>query len=286
MIGASEVERMVDLLYSADAREAAERLVALGAPAVPPLIAVLSGQRPAPAASQLDAFTTTPDSAAARERAAYLLGDLGDKRAVEPLIAAYGRETDRYNRLAIVLALGKIGDARAVDTLINALSAPAWTPDYGRIVDDLARIGGSRAVEPLARLVQSRDYSYGAAARAARALLNFRTDPRALNGLIDALRLDAEIATVQAVIDALATIGDARGAAALVALLRAMRALPAEKWDARGDNLSETDQGVVFHVLKSHWIAAVAAVRKIGGAETLAALEGVLRDAPAYIPVV
>jgi HEAT repeat protein len=239
--------------------------------------------------SQLNRFSAAPDSAAARERAAYLLGDIGDRRAVEPLIAAYARETDRYIRLAVVLALGKLGDPRGIDTLIAALETPAWTPDYARIVDDLARIAGSRAIEPLIRVARSPGYTYGAAARAAQALLTFRAtvgaDPRVLDSLIAALRLDAEIATVQAVIAALAEIGDPRGAEALIALIRAALQLPAEHWDEREANLSENDQGVVFHVLKSHFGAAVAVVRKIGEARTVAMLEEALRRAPPYIPV-
>jgi hypothetical protein len=102
---------------------------------------------------------------------------------------------------------------------------------------------------------------------------------------MNALRLDAEIATMQAVIAALAELGDPRGALALVTLIRAMIRLPAERWDERAENQSETDAGVVFHVLKSHLGAAVAAVRKIGGVEALAALEDTLRGAPPEIPV-
>lgn len=278
------IEPLIASLYSADARQAGDRLVALGAAAVEPLIAVLNGQHEIPDLSRIDRFGSTPDSSAARERAAYLLGDIGDRRAVEPLIAAYTRERDRYIRLAAVLALGKIGDPRAVETLIAALDTPAWTPDYTRIVDDLARVAGERAIEPLIRLAQSHDYTYGAAAQAIRALAARRADPRVLPGLIGALRLDAEIATVEAVIAALAETDDARAAAALLAFIGTLIQLPAERWDERDENLSETDQGVVFHVLKTQFRSAVAAVLKIGGAETAATLDRVLRGAPPYIP--
>jgi HEAT repeat protein len=283
----TEIERLIVLLYSADAREAGARLAALGAAAVEPLIAILNRQYLAPDLSQLNtigAIGSAPDVTAARERAAYVLGDIGDPRAVDTLLAAYAGETDRHIRLAAALALGKIGDPRAVDTLLAALDAPIWTPDDARIVDDLVRMAGSRAVEPLIRLVRRRGYTYGAAARAVTALLAFRTDPRVLDGLIAALRLDAEIATVQALIAALAELRDPRGAQALVALIRTMMQLPVERWGEREENLSETEQGVVFHVLKSHFRAAVAAVRKIGGVQTLAALEDALRGAPSHIP--
>jgi hypothetical protein len=50
--------------------------------------------------------------------AAEALGEIGDKRAVEPLIKALGYE-DEYVRKSAAEALGKIGDARAVEPLIK-----------------------------------------------------------------------------------------------------------------------------------------------------------------------
>ncbi len=282
-----EAARLIPYLYTADAREAGSRLVVLGAAAVEPLIAVLNGQQAIPDLSPLDLPPplrgAAPEADAAKERAAYLLGEIGDRRAVEPLIAAFARETDQYIRLAAVRALGMIGDPRAVDTLIAALEIPPWSPDYCALVDDLARIGGARAVEPLIRVLRSPHYTYGGAARAARALLAWRSDPRVLDGLIAALRLDAELSTVDALIAALVELGDPRGARALLALIGVMVRLPPERWDDRDDNLSETDQGVTFHVLKRQFRRAVAAVRQIGDAAALAALDGILKDAPSYI---
>ena len=55
----------------------------------------------------------------AQINAAILLGELRDKRAVEPLMERTGR--GRYKlRTALISALGKIGDNRAVDPLITA----------------------------------------------------------------------------------------------------------------------------------------------------------------------
>ena len=55
-----------------------------------------------------------------RMRAVDILGEIGDKRAVEPLIEALEDE-NKHVRLASVVALGKIGDRRAVESLIEAL---------------------------------------------------------------------------------------------------------------------------------------------------------------------
>lgn len=60
-----------------------------------------------------------------RSKAAEVLGNIGDRRAVQPFIDTlnYKRKDDRnrYVRGRVVEALGKIGDARAVDALISAL---------------------------------------------------------------------------------------------------------------------------------------------------------------------
>jgi len=55
-----------------------------------------------------------------RQAAAEALGELGDARAVGPLIVAL-QDGDVEVRRAAAWALGEIGDARAVDPLIAAL---------------------------------------------------------------------------------------------------------------------------------------------------------------------
>ncbi len=291
-----DAEGLIPYLYTYNARLASQQLVALGGAAVEPLIAVLNGTRPVPDLAPLEAtdesrallgclnVPPTPATNAARERAAYLLGDIGDMRAVEPLIAALDGANDRFMRMAIARSLGKIGDVRAVEPLITVLAAPAWTPDFGILVDDLARIGGERAVEPLLGVLLSKSYSYGCAARAARILADRRDDPRVIDGLIGALRLDAEFTTLQAVIEILGEWGAVRGAAALLGFVNALMALPAEQWDDRDENLSETEQGVTFHILKTEFSAALAALRRIDDRESLDALERALSEAAVYIP--
>lgn len=55
-----------------------------------------------------------------RSEAAHALGEIGDARAVDPLIDAL-QDEDRRVRERAARALGKIGDARAVGPLIEAL---------------------------------------------------------------------------------------------------------------------------------------------------------------------
>lgn len=99
-----------------------------------------------------------------RDAAAYALGELGDPRAVEPLIAAYTATlvggdpqkalapffADSYGtaRDMIIQSLAKIGDHRATKTLLAALHDP------GRYIQDsayrgLGKLGDPCAVEPL-----------------------------------------------------------------------------------------------------------------------------------------
>ena len=281
----NEAEALIPYLYTFDAREAANRLAALGQPAVAALIAVISGEYspdlsrlPDASASVPVGIPAEPQADAARERAAYILGDIGDAQAVEPLLVAYAHERDRFIRLALARALGKIGDPRAIPALAGRLG----TPDFRSLVSDLARIDGEQAVEPLIGLIRREEYTYGCAALAAGLLAQRSDDTRSVAGLTGGLRPDAEFATVQAVIAALGEIGGQGAAQGLLDFVRGLLALPPERWDGREDNLSETDQGMVFHVLKTEFRDAVSAIRRCGDAETVAALERLLASAPPY----
>ncbi len=89
-----------------------------------------------------------------RRSTAKALGDIGDKRAVEPLIKALGDEDEDADTVA--WALGEIGDARAVEPLIESL---IWAfANYGRefavgAMLALGKIGDARAVEPISDLL-------------------------------------------------------------------------------------------------------------------------------------
>jgi HEAT repeat protein len=80
---------------------------------------------------------------------AIILGELGDVRAVEPLIKllknSFSHEAD-----AAALALGKIGDVRAVEPLIQYLKEMGSTAAE----EALGNIGDVRAVEPLILLLE------------------------------------------------------------------------------------------------------------------------------------
>jgi len=116
-----------------------EKAVALGFPAVEPLIAVLK-----------DAY----EDGDVRQAAAGALGKIGDARALEPLIAAL-KDGSSGVRQAVAEALGKIGDVRALEPLIAVLKKKGadWEEKYSYVRPAAARALGnirdSRALESL-----------------------------------------------------------------------------------------------------------------------------------------
>jgi HEAT repeat protein len=96
-----------------------------------------------------------PKSPLVRKGAATALGDLGDERAVEPLIEAL-KDEDNFVRKMAATACGKIHDRRMVEPLIETL-----TDDdpfvRERAAESLGKIGDGRAMEPLKHLVEVLD---------------------------------------------------------------------------------------------------------------------------------
>jgi len=140
-------------------------------------------------------------------------GDIGDSRAVEPLIEALGDEEDRGIRWRAAVALGEIGDERAVEPLIEtlkdediivrwnaaeALGEIEWQPkdDVERAYYLIAREQwnklvklGEPTVEPLIKTLGDKDWDVRM--RAARALGEIG-DERAVEPLIELLEDDDE----------------------------------------------------------------------------------------------
>jgi HEAT repeat protein len=99
-----------------------------------------------------------------RINAATILGNLGDRRATEPLIAALAKaETrldDDWGRRRIIVSLGQIGDPRAAEPLIAALKMSIATGNAGydsqwlysnriSVIEALDRLADPRSAEPL-----------------------------------------------------------------------------------------------------------------------------------------
>jgi len=198
--------------YSWGTKTIAAAIVKLGEPAVKPLInALKNGDKPV------------------REGAALTLGEIGDSRAVEPLVAAlYDRPTSSNATRALVklgevavaplvaclqhdnkfvredaaFALGEIGDTRALDPLIDALKDED-TFEQDVIVVALGKLGEPWALEPLIALLKSVHVEQR---RQAAIALGKLGDPAAIEPLT-ALLQDKDMHVRREALEALETLG-------------------------------------------------------------------------------
>jgi HEAT repeat protein len=148
-----------------ESQSAAKQLVALGEAAVPTLIGEL----------------TYPTSDV-RRRAAQALGQIGDKRAVEPLLHVLAQDQDGVVRWVAALALGELAEESAIPALVNALTDEDWNA-ASAAGKALVRIG-KPAVGPLIERLLDPDYRVR---RHAAQALSEIADSRATQPLIAAL---------------------------------------------------------------------------------------------------
>lgn len=87
------------------------------------------------------------------------LGNLGDKRACEPLIHILQTSEDKDTQNSAAFALGKIGDRRAVEPLLTAFQDKELRWGAGNA---LGLIGDSRAIEPLIKTLEDELWVGGA----------------------------------------------------------------------------------------------------------------------------
>lgn len=153
-------------------------------------------------------------SPSVREAAAEKLGDLGNTRAVGPLIKALS-DTDSGVRGWAAYALGELNDTRAVDPLILALNDTA--PNVrGYAALSLGQLGDTRAVGPLIHTLSATDSDDRASAVQA---LGDLKDPRAVDPLI--LSLKDENSDVRwCAAEALGKLSDTRAVGPLIQALK------------------------------------------------------------------
>lgn len=197
------IEHLISLLNNQAWRireEAVKALVKVGEPAVMPLLALLKGGK----GNHADAVR--------------ILGRIGDRRAVEPLIDALYTKNVHLTQEA-VQGLGSIGDSRAVQPLIDMFRHD-WDDTetiavWQKAVTALAAIG-KPALQPLLMALKDEDENVR---RGATESLGQLRDPRSVDALITVLQDGESVVRVIAV-DALAKVGDKRAVEPLVALLK------------------------------------------------------------------
>jgi HEAT repeat protein len=108
-------------------------LCLLGEPAVQPVIDLLKSDR----------------EDTLHQYAAYILGEIQDPRAVEPLIETLKNEKEAgYVKARAAKSLARLGDPRAIEPLLSLI--PSTYPDLQKVViQSLGAIGDPRIIEPL-----------------------------------------------------------------------------------------------------------------------------------------
>jgi len=203
----------------AAAAEAVGRLARSGRPdpeAVPALIALLESK-----------------SDDVRSAAAFALGRIGDRRALDPLLKA-ARDRDELVCARALEALGLLGDGKALDALVKA-TGDRRVRVRSAAVEALGRIDGQRSVEALVLLMDSDKHDCRKAA--VRAL----GERGALRPLID--RVLNRHSVWKAAAESLEKIG---GPKVLDAMAEAARLDQGDvsNWGASGLAASEADRAV------------------------------------------
>jgi HEAT repeat protein len=207
----------------------------------------------------IKALTYEEDSSV-RQAAARALGQIGDVRAVEPLIAALKNSKIVVGQAAAG-ALGQIGDARAVEPLIAALKGKKYDVCKAAVAA-LAKIG-VLALEPLIAALKDSRWDVR---EAVAGVLGEIGDARAAEPLIFALN-DSDNNVRKAAVGALGQIGDVRSIEPLIAAL--------SRYDVRKAAVDALGQLGDAHAIEPLMVAlkdsdknvrkaAVAALDKIG----------------------
>jgi len=175
-----------------------------------------------------------------RGNATRALAELGDKRAVDPLIDVLEHDADLYVRRDAAEALGKLGDARAIAPLCRALGDRDYPVVAPAAAKALASFGGA-AFEPVLAQFRSGDkpHRYGAAIA-----LGEIGDKRAIAPLLEYKTSDFQES--QAISEALAKLRDPREIVAeLVAALEdadtMVRTRAARGLGALGETANQAD---------------------------------------------
>lgn len=167
-------------------------------------------------------FQLKSGNAQSQIRAAKELGRLGDKQALEPLIACLNDTSIRnpFIKSTAVEALGQIGDSRAVEPLIACLNDTSIRDPSikNTVVEALGKIGDPRAVEALITCLKSKErFLHGPSIEA----LGKIGDHRATKSLSEFLIGDHRISPdIEAALKALGELGDPNAVDAIMTFLK------------------------------------------------------------------
>lgn len=140
-----------------------------------------------------------------------ILGEIGDARAIDPLLEVSPYETEK-----VVKALGKIKDNKAIPPLIKALKSDSWvTRKYAAIA--LGESGSKDAIDPLIDLLNDKNVEIRNSSMRSLAYLG-RDEPKVLEALLRQLN-NENPSIVMASVEALRILGDEKAVPHLEKLL-------------------------------------------------------------------
>ena len=132
-----------------------------------------------------------------QEYAVQALGNIGDTRAVDPLIYKLILSTGKMREL-VIRALGNIGDKRAFEPLIKTLNVnsseelseqdPEFRTVRKLVIEAFGNIGDRRALEPLLRIISNADTCFLDAALVVRGFRGDDLEERLKTCILTALR--------------------------------------------------------------------------------------------------
>lgn len=219
--------------YAPVRNAAVDALINIGAPAVEPLLEAMIE------ALDEDDIDLSSDIM-------HVLGNIGDSRAVVPLIGMLKEDNDAVRKNA-ALALGKIGDKRATQHLINALRDE--NKGFRRFAaKSLGDLGDPIAVGPLLDVCRKEINDKYFREDAADALVNIGTP--AIEPLIEALHNDDGIVRRYAK-EALIKIGEASGTSEL------------EQWILLLKNNDKAVRSIAYDVLINFGASSVEPLIKV-----------------------
>lgn len=143
--------------------------------------------------------------------------NLSEAMGFQPLMRALQNLiSDGAGHALAAQKLGELGDSRAVEPLLQALHDRS-SEVRANAIEALGKLGDRRAVEPLIQCLQDSDFF--ARTRAAWALAELR-DVRAFEPLLQRLETENDTAPCAAIVSALGKFGDTRAIDSLIAILR------------------------------------------------------------------
>lgn len=181
------VRAFIKQLYSNDALERGQAAYDLGelgskaSAATLVLIAILPDTR----SLEWDYGPVAHTLTSVRWEALHALGEIGDSRAVPPLIEML-HDDDSVSRALSALALGKIRDARSVDALIAVIEKNGWHDPVEAAATALGDIADQRAVKPLANAMNATDPTSGSNFGAGVAIIDALVKLNAIETIVDA----------------------------------------------------------------------------------------------------